>query len=500
QSATTARNAANSAQASANQAAQSAATATAASRRAKQASEAASQASWDARQSAIRAGQDALAADLAAKEASRIYTTRLKEYEQQRRSTAPGSGSGGTGTALEEHKTWGCLVPKPSLTKDCLKVYGDFALAVTRPAICDVPANMDRPGCLMVGDLKAFVNENPELVLDMLQLVLMACGLAPGAGEACDGVDAAVSFARGDWVGGLLSIGSMVPFAGYFATGAKSGKAADKLRELQKVTEALSKCNSFAPGTKVVMADGSTKPIEDVRVGEEVLSTDPNSGRTDPKKVDGLIYGFGEKQLVDLTFDVDGTDGDAVVSITATSNHPFWVPDAKAWVEAVSLSPGQWVRTASGTWLQVESVAKRLVRSEVYNLSIAGYHTFYVAAGAASFLVHNAGICGNRAVAEGDWQHVLDRHRTGGSLVDDEAGIFTGKEKVVRQRVVDTINRGTPRNNTPDPKTGEPRPGKIYQWDHGVKVGESGPANGRQELRSICAVVNEGKLVTAYPC
>nr|WP_308340505.1 MULTISPECIES: Hint domain-containing homing endonuclease [unclassified Streptomyces] len=38
--------------------------------------------------------------------------------------------------------------------------------------------------------------------------------------------------------------------------------------------------NSFTPGTKVLMADGSTKPIEDVKVGDKVKATDPKTGET----------------------------------------------------------------------------------------------------------------------------------------------------------------------------------------------------------------------------
>ena len=38
--------------------------------------------------------------------------------------------------------------------------------------------------------------------------------------------------------------------------------------------------NSFTPGTLVLMADGSTKPIEDVETGDKVLATDPETGET----------------------------------------------------------------------------------------------------------------------------------------------------------------------------------------------------------------------------
>ncbi|MEU3202264.1 hypothetical protein, partial [Streptomyces sp. NPDC006996] len=90
--------------------------------------------------------------------------------------------------------------------------------------------------------------------------------------------------------------------------------------------------------------------------------------------------------------------------------------------------------------------------------------THYVLAGATPVLVHNSnGLCGTAALDNGDWQHIVDRHRPGGALVDDAAGIFTGKAKHVRQRIADTINLGTPKPNTPDPVTGAARPGQIYE-------------------------------------
>ncbi|GLW12297.1 hypothetical protein Misp01_74250 [Microtetraspora sp. NBRC 13810] len=93
-------------------------------------------------------------------------------------------------------------------------------------------------------------------------------------------------------------------------------------------------------------------------------------------------------------------------------------------------------------------------------------------AGQTPVLVHNSnGLCGTAALENGDWQHIVDRHRPGGALVDDAAGIFTGKAKHVRQRIADTINRGTPKPNTPDPVTGEARPGQIYEWDFGTLSG-----------------------------
>ncbi|RKN58113.1 hypothetical protein D7193_05830 [Micromonospora costi] len=392
QSAQTARNAANSAQASANSAAISAATASAASRRASADAAAAAEDARDARAAATAAGKDAAAADAAAKEASTIYATKLKEWEAQQRSTTPGTGPGGNGSAADSHKTWGCLVPESAMSPQCVNVYKDLAGTLTNPAKCSAPANAGSPGCSMLNDLKGFVEENPGLMLDMLQFVLGMCGLIPGAGEVCDAADAAISFGRGDVVGGLLSLGAMVPVVGWLASGAKTMKNADKLRTVKNIVDQLIKCgSSFTPGTGVLLADGSRRAIEQIRVGDKVLATDPVSGVTAAKPVTALIGSAGIKRLVDVTVDTDGAAGEETGTVTATHNHPFWVGDLDTWVRAESLKPGQSIRTSAGTWVQIETVSERTEISQVHNLSIADLQTYYVVAGDTPVLVHNAG-------------------------------------------------------------------------------------------------------------
>jgi hypothetical protein len=98
-----------------------------------------------------------------------------------------------------------------------------------------------------------------------------------------------------------------------------------------EVTEWLGKifktCNSFVGDTPVLMADGSTKPIRDVQVGDEVLATDPTTGETAAREVTDLIAGTGDKELVKITIDVDGAAGDQTDVLTSTAGHPFWVAD-----------------------------------------------------------------------------------------------------------------------------------------------------------------------------
>ncbi|WP_449342081.1 polymorphic toxin-type HINT domain-containing protein [Streptomyces aurantiogriseus] len=154
----------------------------------------------------------------------------------------------------------------------------------------------------------------------------------------------------------------------------------------------MASANSFVPGTEVVMADGSRKPIEQVKEGDEVLATDPTTGKTSKQKVTDTIEGKGEKKLVKLTVHTDGDQGHATDTITATAGHPFWVPDLKKWLKAGELKPGQWLQTGSGTWVQIDAVSAWTQQAAVYNLTVDTAHTYHVVAGAEAVLVHNIDI------------------------------------------------------------------------------------------------------------
>ncbi|MDN3272579.1 RHS repeat-associated core domain-containing protein, partial [Streptomyces sp. MA15] len=68
--------------------------------------------------------------------------------------------------------------------------------------------------------------------------------------------------------------------------------------------------NSFVPGTKVLMADGTTKPIEEVKAGDKVVATDPETGETRIETVTAEIKGEGLKHLVKVVIDTDGDKGE----------------------------------------------------------------------------------------------------------------------------------------------------------------------------------------------
>ncbi|MEV3999356.1 DNA/RNA non-specific endonuclease [Streptomyces halstedii] len=70
--------------------------------------------------------------------------------------------------------------------------------------------------------------------------------------------------------------------------------------------------------------------------------------------------------------------------------HPFWVEALDAWIDATDLQAGEWLRTSTGTYVQITAVERwAATTSAVHNLTVSDLHTYYVLAGTAPVLVHN---------------------------------------------------------------------------------------------------------------
>jgi RHS repeat-associated protein len=147
--------------------------------------------------------------------------------------------------------------------------------------------------------------------------------------------------------------------------------------------------NSFPSEEGVQMADGSIKEIGDVEVGEKVLATDPETGRTEARTVLAVIVTQMDKEFTELSLRTGDGDGDT--EITATDHHPFWSPSVGAWIDAADLKPGMTLRTDVGTKVTVSAVRSFRSQQETRNLTVDGIHTYYALAGNTPVLVHNAG-------------------------------------------------------------------------------------------------------------
>ena len=178
----------------------------------------------------------------------------------------------------------------------------------------------------------------------------------------------------------------------------------------------------FVKGTKVLMADNTTKNIEDVVVGEMVQTIDGN------QKVKQVLSHPAANRL----YSINGSIG------FVTSNHPFYTKngwkmiDVEArdnkqdYVENESLAIGDFVRTDKG-WVEITSIVQeRDANSDelFYNLSIENTESYY----ADGFLVHNKCFVGNTLINMADGtQKTIDQ-----IVVGDIVDTISGSQEVTR--------------------------------------------------------------------
>jgi RHS repeat-associated protein len=250
------------------------------------------------------------------------------------------------------------------------------------PAAPPVPTVMPGPGPEATPDPNYVA---PPTIFDVLHFLFVE-----------DIQTCATRVSRNELRGAAGSCAMSVP-VGKIGKLGKLGKYVDELlasasytaRALAKGTKVIDdlaaycRANSFTGKTRVVMADGSRKRIDEIEVGDYVLAKDPVTGVRGRRKVLDVIKGRGPKRLVDLS--LGGS------TITATDGHPFWSVSESAWVDAGDLRRFDLVADPRGNALVVKGVRRYSERARVFNLTVAGLHTYFVGAGRNSVLVHNCG-------------------------------------------------------------------------------------------------------------
>jgi hypothetical protein len=133
----------------------------------------------------------------------------------------------------------------------------------------------------------------------------------------------------------------------------------------------------FIAGTEITLANGDIKNIEDVVVGEDVLTYNEKSGEQESGIV-GDLKQHEVSSVIRLTLDNENI-------IFTTGEHPFFV-EGKGWVKAGELQQLDVCKKVDGSQSLISTVEVLEETHTVYNLlSVSENHNFY----ANGILVHN---------------------------------------------------------------------------------------------------------------
>jgi hypothetical protein len=168
-------------------------------------------------------------------------------------------------------------------------------------------------------------------------------------------------------------------------------------------------------------------------------------------------------------------------------------------VKTLDLAGGDHLRSGDGRRISVVAAIALIGAQDMYNLTVADAHTYYVLAGTTPVLVHNCG--GPSVVTNERLGHIEYRHGPGAQDMARRAGernlpgefsedfLWDGDDMVLGDR----LRRGVDSSpELPNPNG----PGHIHQFDYGSPVGVNGAG---QSTNSVEVVVRDGRIWTAYP-
>ena len=133
----------------------------------------------------------------------------------------------------------------------------------------------------------------------------------------------------------------------------------------------------FVAGTKIALLDGSFKEIQEVKIGDEVLSFNEELGINEAGVV-GDLKQHEVEEVIRITLDNE-------IIILTTHEHPFYTVD-KGWIKAKDLEPLDVCKKLDGSEALISTVEILKESHTVFNLlNVSENHNFY----ANEILVHN---------------------------------------------------------------------------------------------------------------
>ena len=181
-----------------------------------------------------------------------------------------------------------------------------------------------------------------------------------------------------------VQISSPLTYLGAAVGGGVLSKVGSGLSRARQSANNVVKC--FVPGTLVLMADGSTKPIEKIEPGEWVKGDNPEDGQA--AAAYKVLARLESKTHRIVRVAIDSGDGVIDGHIESTGQHPYWTQN-RGWQYAEDLQVGDVLLDADSDVSYIVDVTIEKRDSPTYNLSIDDVQTYFVVAGEQSVLVHN---------------------------------------------------------------------------------------------------------------
>ncbi|WP_405868347.1 polymorphic toxin-type HINT domain-containing protein [Streptomyces sp. NBC_01515] len=224
---------------------------------------------------------------------------------------------------------------------------------------------------------------------------------------------------------------------------------------------------SFTPSTPVLMADGKSKPIGDIKSGDQVEAANPANGKHKGPRTVTATHINHDYDLVDLKIQLDSGKTE---TLHTTFKHPFWDDTLHTWVPAGQLPAGHALNTVSNRHVHVTAVTPRPGDRDMYNLTVEELHTYYVLAGTTPVLVHNCNVTprdgggsdanGNVISGSADGQNLADQLRT------ESANSAFNEDGTLSQGAIDGSNKIIPGDeiNNPNVRGYFEENGGASQW------------------------------------
>ncbi len=248
-----------------------------------------------------------------------------------------------------------------------------------------------------------------------MESAMILMGFVPVLGTALDASQVWVHAENGDYIAmaadGTIMLISMVPLVGPVSKVLKKGSKAtdpkyidDIAEEVGDLATARGLCSFH--GDTLVLTDGGLLPIRDVNTNMSVWSRNPANGDMAWQQVQAQY-----SNPYDETVSVTMRDLETSAEQTIVSNriHPYFVQTARDvansseghvyagpiknghWVDAADLVAGDRLLNDDGSWAEVVSVKIEAEPLTAFNLTVAEFHTYFVAANenAEPVWVHN---------------------------------------------------------------------------------------------------------------